>query len=72
MVAQGKAFLEASIGTVVRRLCTDKVAIEIDPARSHKKNVEKQTELLVFWCQEFWNSIYNAQKQCPECVLLRL
>ena len=66
MVAQGGAFLEASIGAVIRRLCTDKVAIEIDPARSHKKNVEKQTDLLVVWCQEFWKSIYDARKHCPE------
>lgn len=66
MVTQGHDFLEASVGSVIRRLCTEKVAIEIDPARSHKKNVEKQTELLVYWCQEFWKSIYEARKRCPE------
>ena len=66
MVAQGGAFLEASVGSVIRRLCSEKVAIEIDPARSHKKNVDKHAELLVFWCQEFWKSIYDARKQCPE------
>ena len=66
MVAQGSAFLEASVGSVIRRLCTAQVAIEIDPARAHKKNIDKQTELLVYWCREFWNSIYDARKQCPE------
>lgn len=69
MAAQGQAFLEASIGPVIRRLCSEKVAIEIDPARSHKKNVEKQTELLTAWCQELWKSIYEARLSCPECVL---
>ncbi|KAJ3535468.1 hypothetical protein NM688_g6971 [Phlebia brevispora] len=66
MVTQGAAFLEASVGTVIRRLCTEKVAIEIDPARNHKKNIDKNADLLVFWCQEFWKSIYEARKHCPD------
>ena len=72
MLTQGSAFLEASIGPVIRRLCTERVTIEIDPARSHKKNVDKHTDLLVYWCQEFWKSIYDARKYCPELVFLTL
>ncbi|CCL98960.1 uncharacterized protein FIBRA_00968 [Fibroporia radiculosa] len=63
----GSAFLEASIGATVRRLCAERVAIEVDPVRSGKgsKNAEKNVELLVYWCQEFWGGIYDARKLCP-------
>lgn len=70
MLTQGSGFLEASIGSVIRRLCSEKVAIEIDPARSHKKNLDKHTDQLVYWCQEFWKSIYDARKYCPELVFI--
>ncbi|PSS37747.1 hypothetical protein PHLCEN_2v440 [Hermanssonia centrifuga] len=67
MSMQGATFLEASVGSVIRRLCSEKIAIEIDPVRSGKnpKNIERHTDLLVHWCQEFWKSIYDARKQCP-------
>ncbi|PCH33643.1 Rho GTPase activation protein [Wolfiporia cocos MD-104 SS10] len=63
----GAAFLEASVGLSIRRLCSDKVAIEVDPVRSGKgaRSTEKSVELLVYWCQEFWTCIYEARKQCP-------
>ncbi|KAF9015162.1 Rho GTPase activation protein [Cyathus striatus] len=68
MAWYGKAFLEASIGPVLRRLCADRVTIEVDPARSGKngKGVERNVELLVCWCQEFWNQIYSVRSQCPQ------
>lgn len=64
----GKSFLEASIGQVVRRLISEKVAIETDNARSGKssKDQEKSIELLVYWCIEFWNSIYSVRSECPQ------
>ena len=64
----GMAFLEASVGAPIRRLCSDKVAIEVDPMRIGKtgRAVEKNVELLVYWCQEFWGSIYDARRQCPQ------
>ena len=70
MVTKGAAFLEASIGPAIRRLCTEKVAIETDPSRSGKnsKHIEKNVELLVQWVQEFWKSIYDAREKCPEFV----
>ncbi|KAF8216242.1 Rho GTPase activation protein [Mycena galopus ATCC 62051] len=49
----GKAFLEASIGSVLRRLCAEKVGIE------------KNLDLLIYWCQEFWNQIYSVRTECP-------
>jgi hypothetical protein len=70
MLWYGKTFLEASVGSVLRRLCAEKVAIEVDPVRSGKsaKEMEKGVEQLIYWCQEFWKQIYSARKTCPECV----
>ncbi|TFY69240.1 hypothetical protein EVJ58_g517 [Rhodofomes roseus] len=67
MARYGSAFLEASVGAPVRRVCTDKIAIEVDPLRSGKgaRSTEKNVEALVYWCQEFWNSIYEARHECP-------
>ncbi|KAI0669886.1 Rho GTPase activation protein [Trametes maxima] len=63
----GMAFLEASVGATIRRLCSEKVAIEVDPVRIGKgpKTIEKNVELLVTWCREFWDHIYAARTQCP-------
>lgn len=66
----GKAFLEASIGPVIRRLCMEKVAIEVDPIRSGKgaKDVERNVDQLIHWCKEFWNQIYLTRAECPQSV----
>lgn len=66
----GRAFLDASIGNVLRRLCAEKVAIEVDPLRSKKgaKDVERNVEQLVYWCGEFWNQIYSVRNECPKYV----
>jgi len=68
MVIYGRTFLEASLGSVVRRLCAEKVAIEVDPNRtssSRQKGLDRNVEALLYWCGEFWNSIYEARHQCP-------
>ncbi|KXN90023.1 Ras GTPase-activating protein gap-2 [Leucoagaricus sp. SymC.cos] len=74
LVWYGNAFLEASIGNVLRRLLAEKVAIEVDPVRSGKpsKEVVKNVDLLIFWCREFWDQIYGAKESCPKefCALL--
>lgn len=72
MAQYGGSFLEASVGPPLRRLCMDKIAIEVDPVRSGKsaRNTEKNVEQLVYWCQEFWNCIYDARTQCPQYVLV--
>ena len=67
MTWYGMSFLEASVGPVLRRLCSDKVAIEVDPTRTTRpKDVEKNAEQLVYWCQEFWNQIYSVRTECPK------
>jgi hypothetical protein len=70
MAFYGKAFLEASVGNVLRRICAEKVAIEVDPMRSGKsmKDVERNVEQLIYWCQEFWTQIYSVRTECPQCV----
>lgn len=70
MAWYGKAFLEASVGVVLRRLCAEKVAIEVDPMRSGKspKDVERNVDLLIYWCQQFWNQIYSVRTECPQYV----
>ena len=71
MVWYGSSFLEASLGPIIRRLCSEKVVIEIDPARSsnrHAKDIERNVNTLVYWCGEVWNSIYEARHQCPKLV----
>lgn len=68
MTWYGKAFLEASIGSVLRRLCAEKVAIEVDPFRSGRstKDVERNVDQLIYWCQEFWTQIYSVRGDCPQ------
>ncbi|KAK0506229.1 GTPase activating protein [Armillaria luteobubalina] len=67
MTWYGKAFLEASIGSVLRKLCQEKVAIEVDPVRSGKspKDIERGVELLIIWCRKFWEQIYSVRRECP-------
>lgn len=66
----GKAFLEASIGSVLRRLLAEKVIIEVDPVRSGKnpKDTGRHVELLTNWCREFWEQIYLVREDCPRYV----
>lgn len=67
MAFYGKAFLESSIGSTIRRICSEKVAIEVDPVRSGKgaKEVERGVDQLIHWSQEVWNQIYAVRNQCP-------
>lgn len=64
----GAQWLEASIGPVLRRVCSEKVFIETDPARLGTKQAhlqEANIKLLIDWCQKFLKSIYDARDQCP-------
>lgn len=74
MAFYGRAFLEASIGRVIRQICSDKITIEVDPNRSGKspKDVERGVELLVEWCQTIWDSIYAHRSDCPQYVHVRI
>lgn len=67
MTWYGKPFLESSIGRVIRRICIERVSIEVDPSKTPKpsRDVEKNVDTLVHWCQEIWESIYRSRSQCP-------
>lgn len=66
----GREFLDASIGDIVRRLCTEKVEIEIDPSRMKPgvkdKELQHNVHELLDWTSALWNSIYDARNFCPE------
>ncbi|KIY52724.1 Rho GTPase activation protein [Fistulina hepatica ATCC 64428] len=63
----GRSFLEASLGQVIRRICTEKVVIEVDPALSGKgqREQDRNLDLLMVWCSDVWNQIYAARNKCP-------
>jgi hypothetical protein len=68
----GADFLEASIGEPVRKLCTEKVEIEIDPAKfkgipSDKAMFEQVAEL-ERWMGRVWDQIYASRQRCPQWV----
>ncbi|KAH7911208.1 GTPase activating protein [Hygrophoropsis aurantiaca] len=67
MAFYGRAFLEASIGSIIHRLCSEKIAIEVDPVRSGKgsKDMDRSVEQLIYWSQEMWNQIYAVREECP-------
>ena len=67
MTWYGKPFLESSIGSVIRRICIERVAIEVDPSKTSKptQDLDKNVDTLVNWCQEMWDSIYRVRSECP-------
>jgi glutathione synthase/RimK-type ligase-like ATP-grasp enzyme len=72
MMWYGQEFLECSVGAVLRRLCAEKVAIEVDPNRTTKsaKEVKRNMDTLIHWCREFWSQINSAKAECPQYVVL--
>lgn len=73
----GKDFLDASVGGVIRRIISEKVAIEVDPNRTarnpkdQEKKGPKDQDRLVYWCSELWLNIYNTREQCPQYVFFK-
>lgn len=67
MVWYGKSFLESSVGSVIRRICIERISLEVDPSKTSKptRDLERDVDALVHWCQEMWNSIYSAKSECP-------
>ncbi|BGP08329.1 hypothetical protein JCM10049v2_004176 [Rhodotorula toruloides] len=65
----GAEYLDASIGNVIRRICADKVEIEIDPMKvkpgTKDKDLLANTHALHEWTLTLWNSIYDAREKCP-------
>lgn len=66
----GREYLDASIGDVVRKLCAEKVEIEIDPSRMKQgvkdRELQHNVHELHDWTVAMWNSIYDARERCPE------
>jgi hypothetical protein len=67
MAWYGKPFLESSVGSVIRRICIERVSIEVDPSKPPKptRDPDRNVDTLVNWCQEIWDSIYRAKSECP-------
>lgn len=69
----GGEYLEASIGDVVRRICGEKIEVEIDPGKfkggvAKDKELVAGTEVLKRWAVMMWNGIYEARQRCPKSV----
>ncbi|GAA5923856.1 hypothetical protein JCM1841_001414 [Sporobolomyces salmonicolor] len=66
----GAEYLEASIGEPIRRICKEKVEIEIDPMRLKsgwkEKELQANIHALHEWTLTVWNSIYAAREKCPQ------
>lgn len=64
----GSDYLEVSIGEVVRKICADKVEIEIDPSKAKGKDKElaENIKLLQQWSTKVWESIYVTRHHCPQ------
>lgn len=62
----GSDFLDNTVGNVLRKLCEERVAIEIDPSRlDSKDSLTENIETLERWCEIIWSSIYNSRHSCP-------
>ena len=68
----GAEYLELSIGEPVRRLCAEKVEIEIDPSKMksgvREKDINNNVNTLREWTTEVWNRMYSAREKCPKCA----
>lgn len=70
----GAEYLDLSIGEPVRRLCHERVEIEIDPSRMksgvREKDIANNVQALKEATMEVWKLIYAAREKCPKCVPL--
>ncbi|GAA6028158.1 hypothetical protein JCM8097_006889 [Rhodosporidiobolus ruineniae] len=65
----GSEYLDASIGEPIRRICAERVEIEIDPMKLKpgwkEKELQANIHALHEWTLTVWNSIYDAREKCP-------
>ena len=68
----GTEYLDASVGNVIRKLCADKVEVEIDPSRMKPgfkdKELQHNVHSLHDWTLAVWNAIYDAREKCPNDI----
>ena len=73
MLYYGQAFLDMSVGKVIRNMCLRSISFDTKTFLSDKqtgKGVAHQVSTFVFWLQEMWDSIYNCRNECPACVIV--
>lgn len=65
----GHAWLDRSIGDVIRRICLAKVEVEIDPQRlkssGREKALHENAKILTQWATSVWQGIYDSRSMCP-------
>lgn len=62
----GSDFLESAIGRIVRKICDERVEIEIDPSKvADREKISENVRELQRWTSAVWEAIYNARHQCP-------
>lgn len=62
----GSDYLDGSVGQVLRKICEERIAIEIDPSRlDHKHSLQDNISALEEWSEAVWSSIYNSRHSCP-------
>ena len=66
MKIRGQEFLDASVGTSIRKLCAERVIFDLDAIRNNKKSAERHSTNFVQWCKTFWDAIYEARTLCPK------
>lgn len=75
MRVAGADYLEASIGEIIRKMCRDRVEVEIDPVRLQANEgsnggraLQDNVHQLESWTSAIWNAVYNARNRCPRWV----
>ncbi|CAE6428765.1 unnamed protein product [Rhizoctonia solani] len=62
-------FLENSIGRIVREICRNRVTFESSVGGTGGANtttgVVDGADLMVYWLQKMWDSIWGARHECP-------
>lgn len=66
----GADWLESSIGDVIRRICQERIEVEIDPSKipgaERDKNIQDQhVAALQVWTSQVWDAIYISRHRCP-------
>ena len=62
----GSDFLESAIGRIVRKICDERVEVEIDPSKiTDRDRISENVRELQQWTSAVWEAIYNARHQCP-------
>jgi len=63
----GRSYLELSIGPTVRRMCEERVSLEVERRGDgdKEKDLADNVTELVKWAQEMWDGIYNCRAECP-------